>query len=183
MDWAALMQTHGYWVLAVGCLLEGETILLLAGYAAHRGNLDPRAVIAIAALAGFVGDQFYFWLGRNHGPAVMARWPAVARRADRLERLVERYHELAIIGVRFAYGLRIAGPILIGVSAVNGTRFTCLNAAGALVWAVVVAGIGWAYGGAAELMLGEIRKVEGWLLLALAAVLLLSWWWRRRRSH
>ncbi|HET7862826.1 MAG TPA: DedA family protein, partial [Burkholderiaceae bacterium] len=73
-----LIETHGYWVLALGCLLEGETVLVLAGFAAHRGYLDPAAVFGIAAAAGFCGDQVYFWLGRRHGPAVLTRWPSVA---------------------------------------------------------------------------------------------------------
>ena len=50
MTLAALIQAHGYWVLAVGCLLEGETILVLAGFAAHRGYLDSLAVLAIATV-------------------------------------------------------------------------------------------------------------------------------------
>ena len=63
MTLQSLIDTHGYWLLALGCLHEGETILLLAGFAAHRGYLDPWAVFGIASLAGFAGDQFYFFLG------------------------------------------------------------------------------------------------------------------------
>ena len=37
MDLAALVTQYGYAAVAVGCLLEGETVLLLAGFAAHRG--------------------------------------------------------------------------------------------------------------------------------------------------
>jgi len=62
----SLVATHGYWILAVGCLLEGETALLLASVAAHAGYLDPFAVVGVAALSGFVADQFSFWLGRRH---------------------------------------------------------------------------------------------------------------------
>ena len=85
MTLQSLIDTHGYWLLALGCLLEGETILLLAGFAAHRGYLDPWAVFGIASLAGFAGDQFYFWLGRRHGAAVLARWPRLAERTGRSE--------------------------------------------------------------------------------------------------
>ena len=60
MSLATLIETHGYWMLAVGCLLEGETILILAGFAAHRGYLHPADVLAIAAAAGIAGEQFYF---------------------------------------------------------------------------------------------------------------------------
>ena len=113
----SLIGTHGYWLLALGCLLEGETILVLAGFAAHRGYLNPIAVIAIAAFAGFVGDQFFFWLGRRHCAAAMARWPSLARQSNRLDSLVKSFPSTFVIGMRFAYGLRVAGPILLGTSA------------------------------------------------------------------
>jgi membrane protein DedA with SNARE-associated domain len=47
-----LIEAHGYWVLALGCLLEDGTALLLAGFAAHRGYLDPFAVVAIVSGVG-----------------------------------------------------------------------------------------------------------------------------------
>lgn len=179
----ALIETHGYWVLALGCLLEGETVLVLAGFAAHRGYLDPAAVLGIAAAAGFCGDQFYFWLGRRHGPAVLARWPSVAGQAGRVHRLLERFHAAVIIGVRFAYGLRVAGPLLIGTTPLPAWRFALLNAVGATLWAALVAGLGWVFGSAAEAALGRIQHIEGWLLLGLAAAGLLVWWLRRSRQR
>lgn len=180
--WNDLLQTHGYWVLALGCLLEGETLLVLAGFAAHRGLLDPVAVVAVAAVAGFAGDQLFFWLGRRHGATLVARWPSLARQTPRVHRLVERWHEALIVGVRFAYGLRIAGPVLIGMSSVSAWRFAAFNALGAALWAVAVASAGWVFGAAAEALIGELRHIEGWLflglLLALGAVALL----RHRRA-
>jgi membrane protein DedA with SNARE-associated domain len=181
MTLATLIETHGYWLLAIGCLLEGETVLILAGFAAHRGYLDPVAVLAVASAAGFAGDQFYFWLGRRHGAAVLARWPALAQQTQRVQRLVTRYHEAVIIGVRFAYGLRIAGPILLGTTPVSGWRFGVFNALGAVLWAGLIGAFGWVFGHAAEALFTEIRHIEGWLLLGLAAAGVLVWWWRRSR--
>lgn|SRR5574338_636846 len=183
MTSGTLIETHGYWILAVGCLLEGETILVLAGFAAHRGYLNLPAVLAIAWFAGFLGDQFFFWYGRWHGAHLLARWPSVARKVDRVNRLTARYHEAVVIGVRFAYGLRVAGPVLIGMSEISGRRFVVLNAAGALLWACIFSGIGWAFGQAAEALLGNIRHVEEWLLLALAAAGAIFWWIRRNRAR
>ena len=183
MDPGQLIGTHGYWVLALGCLLEGETLLVIAGYAAHRGYLDPVAVIAVASVAGFAGDQFYFWLGRRHGPAVLARFPSLAAKAGRVHELLDRYQAPAVMGVRFAYGLRVAGPLLIGTSSISALRFALLNALGAVLWACLVTGIGWAFGQAAEVVLGDIRHAEGWILLGLAAAGVLAWWVRRSRTR
>ena len=164
----ALIATHGYWVLALGSLLEGETFLMLAGFAAHRGYLDVGLVFVIGAVVGFLGDQLYFWLGRRHGAQVLARWPAVGRQSARLERLLERFHAAVVIGVRFAYGLRVAGPILIGTTAFPGVRFALLNGAGALLWSGAFTAVGWMFGQAAESILGRIKHLEGWLMLGLA---------------
>lgn len=169
--WAELLQTHGYWILAVGCLLEGEAVLVLAGFAAHRGLLDPAAVVSIAAISGFMGDQCFFWIGRRHGARWAGRWPFIARQSARVHRLIERWHEVLILGVRFAYGLRIAGPVLIGMSALPAWRFTLFNALGAMLWALVVAAVGWMFGAAVERLLGELQHVEGWLFLALLLAL------------
>ena len=182
MNLGTLIENHGYWVLAIGCLLEWETLLLLAGFAAHRGYLKLGAVLAIAAAAGFAGDQFYFWLGRRHGPAILARWPSLAAQSDRVERLVARYHAGVIVGIRFAYGLRVAGPVLLGTSRLSGTRFAVFNALGAVLWAAVVGGAGWVFGQAAENLLGDLRHIEMGLLLGLVALGLVVWGARRWRS-
>mgnify|MGYP005853546249 CR=1 FL=1 len=180
--WTDLLHTHGYWLLALGCLLEGETVLVLAGLAAHRGVLDPVTVVAIAAIAGFAGDQALFWLGRRHGDSVLARWPAAAAQSARLNALLARWHDGVVVGVRFAYGLRIAGPLLLGMAGPSARRFAVFNAAGALSWALTFGAVGWFFGAAAEALLGELRHVEGWLFVALAAIVLLAGLGRRWRQ-
>ena len=100
---------------------------------------------------------------------------------DRLQRLIARYHTAVIIGVRFTYGLRIAGPVLIGMSAVSRGRFALLNAVGAVLWACLIAGIGWSFGKAAEMLMTRIQNAQIWLLLGLAALALLVWLVQHRR--
>ncbi|MEW5863996.1 MAG: DedA family protein [Pseudomonadota bacterium] len=181
-----MIETHGYWVLAVGCLLEGETILALAGYAAHRGYLDFGWVLAVAAASGFAGDQLFFWLGRRHGAAVLARLPGVAAQAGRVRRLITRHHAWVIISVRFAYGLRIAGPILIGAAGLSPRRFVLFNALGAALWAVAIAGIGWIFGQALQAILGELRRYEAAIVigaLVAAAVFAAARFLRGRRPQ
>lgn len=175
MNLADLVGTHGYWVLFLGCFLEGETLLVLAGFAAHRGYLNLGWVIAVAAVAGFAGDQAAFWLGRRHGAALLARFPSIERQAQRVQRLVTRHPSLSVIGVRFAYGLRVAGPVLMGTAALSPVRFAALNAIGALLWATLLAAIGWVFGEAAKAVLGELRHIEGGLFLGGLVTGLLVW--------
>ena len=181
MDLGSWIETYGYWALAVGCQLEGETFLVLAGFAAHRGYLNPFGVVAVAAAAVFFGNEFFFWLGRRYGKAVIARWPSVAAQNDRLQGLIARHDAAVIIGIRFAYGIRIAGPVLIGMSSVSSHRFALLNALSATLWACLITEIGWVFGQAAEGLLGEAKSVGGWLVLGLVGAGTVVWWIGSRR--
>jgi membrane protein DedA with SNARE-associated domain len=171
----ALLENYGYIAVFVGALLEGETVLVMAGFAAHRGLLHLPAVIAVAALAGFLGDQIFFALGRYRARQILPRFPKITRQAARVDDLIHRHSTWLIIGVRFMYGLRVAGPVLIGMSQVSHLRFVILNFAGALIWALVVAGGGYLFGHAVGLILHDAHRYEFVLLLGIAGAGLIVW--------
>src|SRR5678816_3229164 len=106
MDLSELIETYGYWVVLAGTLLEGESVLLLAGYAAYSGLLELHLVIGLATLGGFLGDQIWYFLGRTRGASLLARYPQYAAPAARADELLHRYSTLIILAVRFLYGLR-----------------------------------------------------------------------------
>ncbi len=181
MDYAALALQHGYWLLALGCFLEGETALLLAGFAAHQGYLSLPVVMLVATLAASLGDQCFFWLGRTHGAALLARFPKIAARAPRIHALLQAHDAWLIIALRFTYGLRTAGPILLGTAGIPAYRFALFNLLGAILWAIVIGTLGWFVGAAARAMLGRLHHVEMWLFAAIAIVGLGLAVYRRRR--
>jgi len=69
IDLPQLLSQYGYLAVFVGALLEGESILLLAGYAANGGYLSFWIVVAIAFFGATLGDQMFFFLGRRYGTA------------------------------------------------------------------------------------------------------------------
>ena len=170
MDFPALIESYGYAAVFAGAFLEGETILAWAGLAAYRGYLDLFIVIALATTAGFLGDQFYFFLGRYHGARVLARFPLAHERALRIDALLSRYHAPLIIGIRFMYGLRIAGPILLGMGRVPAWKFVVYNLIGAAIWAPLVAGIGYFFGSILELVLHDLKHFEMWAFAIVLAI-------------
>jgi len=182
MSISELVATFGYYAVFFGALLEGETILIVAGFAAHRGMLDLRYVIAIAFVAGTLGDQIFFQLGRLYGMAILERFPALRARVPAVQQMLDRYHTMLIPAVRFLYGLRIAGPVIIGISGVSSGRFALLNMLGALVWAVVIALAGYYFGALLELLLHDIKHIEESILLAILLSGGAIWLWRRRKS-
>ncbi|TAN09253.1 MAG: DedA family protein [Burkholderiaceae bacterium] len=176
MDIGSLIQTYGYWAVAGGTLIEGETVLLAAGAAASRSYLWMPAVIAIAAVCGFLGDQVFFYVGRRWGRQLMTRFPSLQPREARVAALLERHHVPLILGVRFMYGLRVAGPIAIGMSGVHWWRFLTLNFLGAVIWACIIGGAGYGLGHGVSRLVSLIHGIDAdefWLIGAavLAAIL------------
>jgi membrane protein DedA with SNARE-associated domain len=179
VDIAGLIGQYGYIALLLGSLLEGETALILAGFAAHQGYLQLHWVILIAMIGGWAGDQIFFWLGRRHGGWVLSRFPRLIPVFKRVNVMIERYHELLIVGVRFLYGLRTVGPAALGMSSVPGWRFMLFNALGAAIWATGIGGAGYLFGEALELFLADVQMIQETLLVAIAVIGLLVWAWRR----
>jgi len=184
MTLESVIDTYGYVAVLIGTFLEGETILVLGGFAAHRGYLALSGVIFAAFIGSLCGDQFFFFLGRKHSQAVLARRPAWKARADKANRLLERFRTPFILIFRFLYGLRTVCPFVIGMSSVPVSQFILLNAIGALVWAVVVGTGGYLFGSALEILIGDVKRYEVEALLAIATIGMLVWtshFYRRRK--
>ena len=183
MDLAQLVQTWGYPAVFLGTLLEGETVLLLAGLAAQAGYLELPWVIATAWAGAVSGEQVWFLVGRRHGDRLLERFPRLKPGAARMRALLARYHLPVILSLRFLYGLRTVGPIALGMSPVRWARFTALDFAAAVVWAVAVAFAGYAFGQLLTLWLGNLKRIEHWVALALIAAGAVLWWIRVRASN
>jgi len=164
---SALIASYGYLAVFVGTLFEGETVLLAAGYAAQRGLLHWPVVIAIAIVGGTLGDQIAFMVGRWKGAFLIARFPSLAHRVPQVHRLLERHHVLLILVIRFLYGLRIAGPIIMGTTQVPFLRFAVLNFVGAILWALLVSGAGYYFGVVLETWIAHVEHVELFILLGI----------------
>lgn len=187
IDIAPLLTQYGLVVLAIGCLLEGETVLVLAGLAAHQGLLGLPDVLLVAMFFGWLGDQMFFWFGRWKGDAILLRLPAWARQKPRVDAWIHKYHAPVVIMIRFMYGLRAAGPVLIGHSDLCPWKFAFYNAIGAVIWATLFVGLGWLFGQAAEHILNKINHWGHYAFYLGAVFVVIAigvfWFWNRRRSQ
>jgi Uncharacterized membrane-associated protein len=181
-----LVSTYGYPALFIGTFLEGETILVIAGFLAHRGYLELPWVIIIAFWGTFSGDQLYFWVGRTKGVNFLMRRPAYRVRVEKAQNLLKKHQKLIILGFRFVYGLRTVTPFAIGISNINAKQFIVLNALGAIVWAMIVGSGGYLFGNALEIIIGDIKHYELEILAAIAVTGVMVWlvhFYRRWRTN
>ena len=161
----SFIQDYGYLFVFIATVLEGETVLALAGFAAFEGYLDLETVIMTALLGGMLGDQAFFYFGRWKGREFIDARPKLAARAKKVQRLIERHQNLLIFGSRFMYGFRIIIPIALGTSKVNGIRFLFLNLLGAAVWSSIFGVGGYMLGTAVETYITNLHKAQKHILL------------------
>jgi membrane protein DedA with SNARE-associated domain len=162
-------------VLFVGTFLEGEAILIMAGFLAFQGYLQISGVILTAFAGSFLGDQFFFYLGRIQGTLLLRRFHFIARRFRASLRLIDKYGAFVAFISRFTYGFRIILPIILGITSLSPRTFLLINLCSALVWACIFSSVGYLFGKSASLFLDDVGKYEHYLMLALIGIISLVW--------
>jgi membrane protein DedA with SNARE-associated domain len=175
IDLQSIIENYGYAAILIGTFLEGETILVLAGLAAHQGYLELTGVIFAAFLGSLCGDQLFFYLGRKHSQAVLSRRPYWKSKVEKVHKMMNQFQTPMILSFRFLYGLRTVAPFVIGMSPVSVKKFISLNAAGALVWAVAIGSGAYLFGNALEIFVGKIKHYEVQVFAMIALLGLLVW--------
>lgn len=184
MAGAELLEHYGYALIFLGTFVEGESLLVLGGYFAHRGYLDWGGVVATAFVAAVCGDQLFFHLGRRHAAGLLARFPRLHDQVRVAVHRAERHQTLVVLGMRFLWGLRIALPLAMGMTRMNATKFFVLNLLSAAAWATLFASIGFSTGNFFARVVDEFHRYEPWiavsLMLVAGSVVALRWFHARR---
>lgn len=169
MNVGNLMREHVYTAIVIGSLLEGETTVVLGGYASHQGYAPWWAVTLLSFIVNFFWDQGYYALGRWRGNWLLSKFPRLRLATERLSPRIHRNSRWLIFSLRFMYGLRTVGPIALGIARVSWKQFLVFNAIGALVWAVLFSSLGYVFGKAISTIIGEVSHYEMQAALAILA--------------
>jgi membrane protein DedA with SNARE-associated domain len=125
----------------------------------------------------------FFFIGRHFGKRLLERFPSLEARVERVNVRIVRNDGWIIVSLRFAYGLRIAGPIALGLSTLTARRFLLFNALGALLWAPLIAGAGYMFGQSLEWLMRDLRTFELFGLAAIGAVIAIVFGVSRLRAR
>jgi membrane protein DedA with SNARE-associated domain len=170
--------------LFVGLVVPGETLLLVAGVLASRGqgSLVP---YMIAAVTGAVaGDSIGYELGRHFGPRL--RRSALGRRVgeqrwDRAEHYLQTKGGRAIFFGRWVAVVRAIVPALAGQARMPYRRFLLWNVAGAVPLGVLHVGLGY-LAGQSYATVERFLHIGHWALLGLVVAVGAIVYWRHRRA-
>ncbi len=155
LDIERLIAKYGYLAIFINTFIEGETIQIIAGWAAHE-NLLNFWLVVLSGFAGTVaGDQCDYWIGRRWGRPLMHRFPRLEARCQPAFDFLRRYDNWFILGFRFVYGVRNVAPFACGAAGISVIRYTTLNIIAAAVWAVTFATAGYFFGKAIAGLIAE----------------------------
>jgi membrane protein DedA with SNARE-associated domain len=157
----------------VGAAFEGDVALVLAGVAAHLGMMDWWTAVVASSLGGLTGDAAWFAFGRRSADAI--RSTSIYRRVGpTVERLVARFGDRQLLLARPIWGTRVMSMLFWGSQRLPVHRFLMFDVPAAIVWAVLLVSLGWAGSQSAQAVLGKVRRVEMWMLGAVAACVVVT---------
>jgi membrane-associated protein len=160
-------------------LLSGSTESIVAAAAFARIGHGTLLVVLLAAVPGLMlSNPVYWWAGRLWGERVMVLMPGRQNRGPRYMARVQRWGRKftwpAVVVCRF---LPIPNTIVYVIAGWAGMRlvtFIILDLAGTLLWAGMLAGLGYALGHHAVVVAQTISHYGLWFALAVVALIIAS---------
>ncbi len=103
--------------LAAGFFLPGDSLLVVAGLFAARGDLNVFILLITLFVAAVVGDAVGYFTGAKMGPRIFSRQKSLLFKPSHLQKahsFYEKYGGKTIIIARFVPVVRTFAPIVAG---------------------------------------------------------------------
>lgn len=142
----ALIAWGGYPGLALVVFLEtgamvfflpGDSLLVMAGFYAAKGDLNLALLNLLLAPLAILGDACSYAIGRRMGPQLFQNPKARLLKPQHLaaaQAFYDKHGGRAIILARFVPVVRTFVPIIAGIAGMQYRRFATYNAVGGLAW-------------------------------------------------
>ena len=140
--------------LIIWPFLPGDSLLFAAGALAATGVLDIWIVVVTLIVAAILGDGVNYSVGRYVGPKVFSAddyqgfLHKVLNRhhLDKAHAFFEKHGGMAVVSGRFVPIVRTFVPFVAGAASMTASTFVTYNVVGAIIWVLVCAGAGYAFG-------------------------------------
>ncbi|MET0169427.1 MAG: DedA family protein [Aliihoeflea sp.] len=163
-----LIGRFGLFAVFLGCVFEGETAALGAGFLAHQNLVNLVGTFPAVFAGALAGDTAMFLAGRR-----WASHPFVQRLRQRpgfaqATNLVNTHPNSFVFFNRYIYGMRTIGAVTAGLSDIPVARYVAISAISCALWTAVFVGLGYFVGlGVERFVGGELRAHEKLIAAAL----------------
>ena len=172
-----ILAQYGLVAVFLGTFIEGEIVVIAAGVLASLDFLSLPAVLITVFVATFLGDQFFFYLGRKKGTAFLEKRHRVhwRRRAEKVHDLIHNHQNKILFGYRFLYGLRIVTLFAMGTSELPTKKFVLLNLLNSAVWTAIFVLGGYFFGDVFIGLVDNAKIYSREVLIGIGIVALVIW--------
>jgi len=174
------LSEYGLWIVFIGMMIEGMTIILLSGVFCHMGILPLEQTLIVAIIGGVIGDQAWFYMGRNYAQKILSKIPSLNKQVTKITPLIYSKANWFAIGSRFVYGGAIAFPLVLGMQHYSRKKFTILDLLGVTFASMAGLGIGYFLSNSVEKISGDINTVEHLVLLLIIIIVAIKFYKSRR---
>jgi membrane protein DedA with SNARE-associated domain len=166
----SLIGTHP----VVAELLNGSTESMISAAAFARAGDGTLAVVLLAAIPGLMKfDPLYWWAGRLWGERFLMALPGSRRAAKhmtRVQRAGRKYTWPAVVVSSFLPIPRAIICVIAGWAGMRLVTFLILDLIGVLLWAGLLAGLGYALGHPAVVAAKTISHYSWWITIGIVAL-------------
>ncbi|CDM64398.1 DedA family protein [Pyrinomonas methylaliphatogenes] len=123
--------------LAAGFFLPGDSLLVVAGLFAAKGDLSLFVLLSSLFFAAVAGDAVGYLTGAKLGPHIFNRPKSLLFRPEHLQRAHDfyvRHGGKTIIIARFVPIIRTFAPIVAGAAQMPYRQFVIYNVCGGFLW-------------------------------------------------
>jgi membrane protein DedA with SNARE-associated domain len=186
------LASYGYFAVfgllmlgIVGPLIPDETILVLAGIAIHRGQMNPLVTFAVATAGSLCGITLSYLLGRNGVVCALRHFPPLQRHVGKYlpeaHRWFESFGKWTLFFGYFIAGVRHFTALVAGTSELPPATFALYAYSGGTVWVACFLTIGYYLGEGWE---NKAQRIDRTILLATAAIAVIAaiWWYLKKRA-
>jgi len=165
----------------VGPWIPDETILVLAGLAVHRGELQLETTISVAFAGSLCGISLSYVLGRTGAIYALERFEPLQRHLPQAEVWFQRYGKWTLFFGYFIAGVRHFTALAAGMSKVKVRTFMLYAYPGGFLWVVCFVSIGYYLGAEWESLVRRFNR--GAVAVAAIVVLMAIAGWLLRRKN
>ena len=163
-----------------------EIVVPPAGYLAARGEMSLPLVIAAGIAGSLLGALFNYWIAAKWGRQFFEKYGRYflisEKTLAKADVFFERHGHISTFIGRLLVGIRQYISLPAGLARMNLFLFTLFTALGAGIWVVVLALVGYWFGGNQEYIMAHIHQISV-VMLIFCAGLAVFYSWRYRKKN
>jgi membrane-associated protein len=166
--------------------LPGDSLLVVAGIYAAKGDLSLLLLNLLLIPCAIVGDATSYWIGAKAGPHLFNRPRSRFFRPEHVRSahaFYEHHGGKAIVLARFVPIVRTFVPVVAGIARMTYRRFAVFNALGGIGWVLSMTLLGYTLGSHVPDIGKHVEKVIAVVIFASFVPMIVGWWRAKRAAR